>query len=230
MDKLLFCCASIDFELHQKTKLMKKLEYLLGLIAIAALIFQVAHVPGSGLLFTVAVTLLAIVYYPLGFARLNGIGFRKMFFKSSYKGISTWRIIGAIVAGMVISLMSVAILFKVQYWPGAEYNLQIGLMSSAIVLVFAVFKFLQNKEQFYKGVIVRLLIFGIVGIALYGLSPIDMERIKYGNHPEYLEAFEQYMQNPDDDELYRKMRIEQERIYLSDEDLEAFIKYIDSEQ
>ena len=81
---------------------MKLLEKILGVIIVIALIMKFAFIVGSNVLIVMAISLLSVIYYPMGFAFFNGIRLREILKKASYKGLSTWRILGAIGAGMAL--------------------------------------------------------------------------------------------------------------------------------
>lgn len=201
---------------------MKFLEKVMAVLIVIALFFKFFFIPGGGIIFTLSLTLLAILYYPFGVFLFTGIGFRKMFRKTSYQGISAWRIVGAIAAGFAFSTLSLGILFKIQLWPGAGVMLLSGLAFSLVVLIVAVAKFTRQQEAFYREIIARSLVFGLVGLLLYSLGPYGLERFQYRNHPQYLEALDRYLENPEDEALREQLRMEEMKVTMTEEEIEYY--------
>jgi len=203
---------------------MIKLEKILGVIALIGLILKLTLVTGGGTLLSLSLLTLACLYYPLGFALFNQIGFKKIFKKDSYKGLSALRIIGAIVAGMAISPICVGILFKIQNWTGADINLMAGLISTLIVMVVALFKYFKAKGEFYIGILKRIAIIGSLGLIFVCLSNLTIAKVRFRNHPDYIKAYEMYLDNPQDEQLRQKLHLEYLRATMSKEEVEIYLK------
>lgn len=203
---------------------MKNLERILAALIILALIFKYFLIPFGGVIITVSLTFLALLYYPVGVWLFNGVGFRQMFRKSSYKGLSAWRILGSVVVGFTLSVLSLAILFKVQLWPGSETMLLVGVTSSAVVLVVSLIRYFDKKELFYRRIITRTLVFGIIGAVLFLLGPYDLERVWFRDHPQYLEAIDRYLENPESETLRERMNLEHMKATMTQEELEYHLE------
>ena len=203
---------------------MIKLEKILGIIFLVGLIFKLTFITGASLLLTVSLLALACLYYPLGFAFFNQIGFRKILKKDSYKGLSKLRIIGAIVAGMSLSPICVGILYKIQNWTGANINLEIGLISTLIVLAIALFKYFKSKGEFYIRIFKRIAIIGSFGLIFLCLSNLTIAKIRFRNHPDYIKAYEMYLDNPQDEELRQKLHVEYLKATMSEEEVKMYLK------
>jgi len=85
---------------------MIKLEKILGVTVLISLIFKFALIPGGSFLLVLSLFILSCLYYPLGFALLNQIAFTKILKKDSYKGLTAFKIIGSIGAGMASLLFA----------------------------------------------------------------------------------------------------------------------------
>jgi hypothetical protein len=203
---------------------MRKLEIILGAIALMGLIMKFFLIPGGSALFVPALMLLATVYYLLGFALFNNIRFRGIFKKESYKGISAMHIIGAICTGFVLSVICVGILFKVQHYPGYVTYLIVGLIAVGIILIMSLLRFFKNRSPYYKQIFLRIAIWGILGLSLLVISESAMVRIQFRNHPDYIKAFEAYKANPQDEELKNKMDVEYLRATMSEEQFNYVMK------
>ena len=106
---------------------MKKLEIILGLIALIGILLKLLLIPGGGILLTLSLSMLAMCYY-LSFAFLNGIPLIEIFKKKSYENITPLKMIGVVGFGFALSAIAIGILFSLQFWPGARIQLQSGFV------------------------------------------------------------------------------------------------------
>ena len=204
---------------------MKKFEKIIGLVIIISLIMKLTLIPGGSILAAISLTTLACIYYPLGFAFFNDIRLSKIFKKDSYKGLTALRIIGAIGIGMGLAAICMGILFKIQHWPGADTNLISGLVTTVIILIIALIRFIKSKDNFYKRIFKRIAIIGGFGLILMFVSDLTITKIQFRNHPDYIKAYEEYIINPQDQELRKKMDIEYYRATMPKDDFEMYMKY-----
>ncbi|MFA6201440.1 MAG: hypothetical protein WC679_13645 [Bacteroidales bacterium] len=204
---------------------MKKPEIILVVITLIALFMKYLLIPWGSSITSVTMILLSLFYFPFGFAFLNKIPLRKIFKKDAYKGITTMRMIGSIGVGMSLSAIYIGILFKLNSWPGANHDLIVGLATLVIILVIALFRKAKLKEANYFFMFSRIVILSILGI-IFLISPnLPIERIRYGNHPAYIKALENYLNHPDNPELKEKEHTEYLRATLSKEDFDMYLKY-----
>ncbi|HRZ42067.1 MAG TPA: hypothetical protein P5228_05120 [Bacteroidales bacterium] len=208
---------------------MKKLEKILGLVIIIALLLKLVLIPGGSILTVISLTILACIYYPLGFAFFNGIRLRAIFKKDSYKGVSALRIIGAIGLGMGLAAICIGILFKLQHWPGGDTNLIAGLVTTLIILIIALIKYLKSKSDYYKLIFSRIAIIGGFGLILAILPESTITKIQFRNHPDYIKAYEDYLKNPQNEELRKKEDVEYHRATMSDEEFDMYMKYLQNQ-
>ena len=145
---------------------MKKTELFLASLALIALVLKLAHLPGSNFILVISLSCLAMLYFYLGFALFNQIPFRKIVKKESYQGVGTWRIIGAIGAGIAFSQTLVGILFKLLHWQGALLLLQVGLISIALLAIIGFIRYAKSKAAFYSNLFTRVAILSSFGILL----------------------------------------------------------------
>jgi hypothetical protein len=209
---------------------MKTLEKIIGIAFVISLILRFNLIPGNGILTVFPLTILACIYNPLGFAFFNNIKLRKVFRKESYKGISTLRIIGAICAGIALSAICTGTLFRLQHYPGGEINLLSGLICTLIVLIIALIKFYKNKSEFYSRIFKRIAIIGGFGLILAITPDITIAKIQFRNHPDYINALENYNNNPQSQELWQKKDWEYRRATMSEKDFEYYKKTIEKQK
>jgi len=201
---------------------MIKLEKFLGIAAVIGLILKLIGIPGSMILLILTLGTLAFLYYPFGFALFNRIGFRQIFKKKSYEGLSALRIIGSIGAGMAFSVVCSGILFKTLHWPGADFMLINGLVPTLIVLIIALIKYFKTKGKFYIGILKRTAIIGTLGLLFVFTSSLTFVKIRFRNHPDYIKAYEMYLNNPEDEELLQKLNREYLKTKEDKEEVEMY--------
>jgi hypothetical protein len=149
---------------------MKIFEKIVGLLGLLALILKFNHLPGGSVLFVLSLGTLATFYIYLSFALFNNLKLKDLFKKETYLGISKYRIIGSVITGFSLSMLLVGILFSIQHWPGAIFNLASGLVVAFIIFLVAFLKHLKNNTYFYKNILLRLSIFGGIGLTLLILN------------------------------------------------------------
>jgi len=189
---------------------MRRLElYVLPIVALVGLLIYFLDWPYGNELIIISLFGLSCLYFYFGFAIFNKISFRKIFKKESYKGISVWRIIGAICTGISISILLLGVMFKIFRWPFGNQLLIIGVNFLNVVFIIGFFKIIKEKRSFYQRLMVRVVFFGLLGYLFIFLSDYTFLELKYKNHPDYIEAVKRLDQDPENLEL----RQEEERAY-----------------
>jgi len=109
---------------------------------------------------------LSCLYYILGFALFNNIPARKIFKADSYKGIGTLRILIAIGTGIPLSILTIGFMFSILSYPMAKTLLVVGIVLMAIIITLALIRNAQEKNQFYRNITLRCLVFLIIAVIL----------------------------------------------------------------
>lgn len=143
---------------------MRKLEIILIIGAVVGLLLSLFNVPLNSLIVSVFFIGLGLLYFYLGFALLNGIRFRNILKAESYKGVGPWRIAIAIGTGIALSNLTMGFMFSILSYPMAETLLTFGMVLAAIMIILALIKNARDKNQFYRNIILRCLVFLIIGV------------------------------------------------------------------
>lgn len=184
---------------------MKKTETILGLLVFIGIGLKLAHINGANILLLFTLLTLSFIYYFFGFAIFNNISLRGIFKRNSYKDTNALKIIGAIACGISLSTTLIAILFKLQFWPGSKMMLIIGLLSLLLILIISIVFYLIKKSVFYVNIFKRIAIYGTLGVILY-LTPSDtMIDIIYRNDKEYAELFKKSLKEPLNNEVREEL-------------------------
>lgn len=192
---------------------MKKTELILILLALIALIMKLMYLPGSLILIVLSLSSLSLFYFYLGFAFFNGIRFRKILKRESYKGISTQRIIIGIGTGFVLNIAAIGVLFKIQSYSGASMILLISLFGLGILMIFSVIKMRENTDNYYANIFKRVASFGAICVFFIAMPSKTWLDLNYPNNPEYVQAILEVEANPNDQELQDKVKEENEKMY-----------------
>lgn len=182
---------------------MKKIEIILIIFFVIAVILRFLHIPASGVLTVISLSALAELYFLLSFPLLNNIGFRKLFKKETYSDIEIKRIALSVVIGVFgFSTVIIGILFKVMFWKGGGIQLVAGLIFMTIVFVIISFFYIKEKTGFYKNTLIRFLIIAFIGMLMFLTPKTKIVDIIYGKN-EYSEALKDVMLYPENNE-YRQ--------------------------
>ncbi|RYJ43197.1 hypothetical protein [Flavobacterium beibuense] len=179
---------------------MKKAELILAILILTGIVLSVLHLPGGAMLLVLTMPVLSMMYLCLGFALLNGIPLKN----ESYKGLSTMRIVGSVLSGIVFSIALIGILFVWMMWPGASVMLLSSIAGLLIMLIVVLIKYFTKKNLFYRNMLIRIAVIGIPVLLLFA-DPSLAGKIKYGNNPELIQAIQEAEANPENEELWRKV-------------------------
>lgn len=183
---------------------MKKAELLIGGLCLLTILMSLIPVPGSVLWSSLTFFTMAFMYFYLGFALLNNIGFKQIFKKKSYAGMSALRLLGTIGAGISLVITLLGILFYLNIWPGAQIMLTFGISGIILVSIVCFFKHYKTSAKVYKNLLIRNAIIGGFGLLFTIIPDILIVDIKFRNQPAYLAAFKAAMADPNNSELWRK--------------------------
>jgi len=192
---------------------MRKIEFILGTFSLIAITLKLLQVSGGDVLSMWVLSALSLFYYLISFAYFNDIKLRNIFKKESYKVTNAKKIIGAIGLGFALSATVIGCLYKLQFYFGADTNLLIGLVTLLIILIIAIIFYFRNKTNFYVKIFKRIFIIGGLGLILYLTPHTTLVNIYYRNYPDYANALNKAMSNPDDNELWKKVDEEKQKMY-----------------
>jgi hypothetical protein len=186
---------------------MKKLEKVL-LVAIAlTAIINLFGFPGTALLVTISYCLLAFVYMAIGISSLGKLGVGLIITKTSFEYASEnsispsnkrsnnaafdpvgWKQkIVLLLVCYCLSVMVLAVLFRINYWQSSSVLLTFGILQSAIVFIPILIKQIGKPSLFYRQLLLRISVFSLVCILLLMLPASFFTDIKYRNNPEMSE-------------------------------------------
>lgn len=140
---------------------MKKTEIILLIVLLLTIVLHLFHAPWSGILLAIAMLSLSMFYYIFGFTMLNN----KILKNSIHK--TTYRILFAVGIGWTFSVVFIGALFKLEHLPYANYITLVGLISSCLIIGFALFLTLKVKSIYFIQILLRAVIIASGGLIIF---------------------------------------------------------------
>ncbi len=169
--------------------------------------------PGLNSLMLYFTTLLAIFYLWLGFFIFTRTMPLDLLDPRRRAQFNPFIISSSIVMGVVYSYTFIAILFGFLFYSGMMFMLG---SSFILVLVTTALLYFYDKQkpvpswymrQLYK----RSILFGAISFILW-VTPVDTRlEILFRDHPEFIEAYQHYRENPEDERAIERLREERSR-------------------
>ncbi|MBV6483895.1 MAG: hypothetical protein KFKLKKLM_00356 [Flavobacteriales bacterium] len=204
---------------------MRLTEKILITLAVIIAVLKFIFIPGSGVFMVFVFCLLSSLYFYFGFALFNNIRLRHIFKKDSYANVSKSRIIGGIALGLSLSFAVIGFLFKAQRWPGTSFHLIISIISGVIILIISLIKFFKTKANYYKNALIRIVISTSISILILVIPNLTFVKIRFRNHPKYIEVYERYIKDPSNIDLSNELWLEYKRATLDDVEFKQFLEF-----
>lgn len=197
---------------------MKIVEKIIIVLVVFSLIMKINIMHGGGLLLVISLSTLACIYFPLGIMLFNAISLKDAINREAYKEVTRLKMFLSIVLGMGMAAICMGIMFKMLQWPLPNINLIAGITLLLIVLLIAVIRIRKSDANYFSRIVKRIVIIGIVGILFICTPYLTIEKIRFRNHPEYINAYEKHLKDPGNKELKKKVRLEHDRAIYSNEE------------
>ena len=191
---------------------MGKFEKIMLAIAFTAIVLTLQQIEGGAFLLFITALLLSLLYFPFGFLMIHRIRLKNITKSESYQDIKRGELLIAVFAGIAFSSIWIGILYKLLRYQGSQFMLLSGLIPLAILFVFTIVKYSQTKAALYKNILLRIVIFGTIGLVLIMTSDLSIVRYQYRKHPDYIKAYELYSANPTDPALKQNLSNEYRKI------------------
>lgn len=199
---------------------MKRLEKILIVLSIISLIMMFNQYQGSTWMLMISLTLLACIYFPLGFLFFSQIGVRQLF-KGALRNAKAVNLLSAFFVGLGVSNLCMGILFRFLHFPGGNEMLIAGLAIAVIMLIVTIIRYYKTRNAEITLSISRLAAFSIASLALLFTSSRTLLSIQYRNYPRYVDAYLKYMDNPTP-ETARERDLEHYRMILTPEEFKRY--------
>ncbi len=183
---------------------MKIAEKTLIVLALIGLILNL--VSNTGVIFILAMSSLAVLYFYTSFALFNDVPLKGILKKASYESTNKKRVSLSFAAGIGLSMICIGTLFKLMLWPTWEVQLMGGLLVLAVVGAISTFFYLRSKAAFYTALYTRLALFGLVAVILYFIPGEALVDVYFRNETEeYRALHKRLLENPNDEDARQRM-------------------------
>lgn len=182
---------------------MKRAEKIIAALALLGISMNLLLIHGGGLVTILSLSSLSCFYFYLSFAFFNDVRLRNIRKADAFKDISRNRVIGAIALGLALGMDITGLLFHFQSYPGAQFNLIIGLIAISIIGIVALIKYVKNRLVYYTKIFKRIAIYGGLSIIILCIPKSAWIDIKYRNHPTYRDALEKAIADPNNPKLWK---------------------------
>lgn len=169
--------------------------------------------PDSNFMLLVATTILSTYYLWFGFFIFNKLKPQDLLNKTVVRSLKPFQVYVSIIMGIIVSYALIAILVGFFFYPVMQ-----SVLISAFLVIGAFTAFLilyqlikKQKPNYFQRFYYRAAIFIFV-LALLWLPPLEKRlNILFRHYPEFIEAYLDCRENPDDEEARDKLREERSR-------------------
>lgn len=193
--------------------IMRRIEVIFLIIIFIGVVLSFIGIPGGSALFILTGLIFSLIYFIFSVFLMNDGTIKTMFKKGFLSEKSTIEIVLPIFTGFVLSITIISILFRFSFWPSSKRIFFTGFLPLLPILIFSVIKFLNDKNDFFKKMIIRLSIIGSIVFVIYLIPETKLFEIKYRQYPDYIEAFKYLRENPGDFEAIERFNTEEEKMW-----------------
>lgn len=166
-----------------------KFEKTLLFSFLVGLVLRLLHWPGGSLIIILSLGLMAIFYFPFAF----------LFFKD-YE-TKKQNLLFSILSGLAFSFVPIGVMFKFQFWRGANDYLSLGAFFSLIIFLFCLVmskKVSQELRRYYNCILRRSITLILISLILLIVPSATLIKINYWNDPHLAKLKQQHYLNPGD--------------------------------
>ncbi len=194
-------------------KLINKLEKAGGIFVIAIWFLWLWKGPVLNFSLLFSTTLLSIYYLWFGFFLFHKIQPLEILHQHIRRAITPFGIFSSILLGVLMSYGLIGILFGIFFYPGMHFMINSsGIFLIAFTIYIAIYQIRTKKNQnLCRGYYFRIIILLVFLIALR-LAPVE-KRLEffYRDYPGFVDAYLEYRENPDDEQVLERLRVERSR-------------------
>ena len=180
------------------------MERIFIVLSAMGITFKILHYPGASPLFIIGLGALATLYFiMMHVPDKNESGETDVHSKDNM-------FIGIVVkvGGIALSVAVIGMLFKIQFYPGGEFMLLIGVIALIAMGGLALYKFSQSRSIHLRDMLVRFVIIGSLAATLYAIPNETLFTWSYPNNPEYVKAMINTLSDPENREFQIQENIE----------------------
>lgn len=193
--------------------LINKFEKASLVTVLVILAIRVWLGPESNFILLVATTILSTYYLWFGFFIFNKLKPQDLLNKTVVRSIKPFRVYVSIIMGIVVSYALIAILAGFFFYPVMHTILLSALLALVAFTGFlAVYQLIKKiKPDYFSRFYYRAAIYAFL-LALLYVPPLEQRlEVLFRHHPDFIEAYLDCHNNPDDEEAREKLREQRSR-------------------
>ncbi|MFO7979006.1 MAG: hypothetical protein R6U64_10135 [Bacteroidales bacterium] len=194
--------------MKERMTLINKTERLGGLVVLVLIAARILIGPEMNVALRLSLTLLAVFYMWFGFFIFNRTGLTDLITRKRNLRLNPFRITSSIIMGLLYSFCMISLIFSFYFLRGM--HVLIGLSTVLVVvatLLMGTYQWIHKAEAAYiRQFYLRSALFAILGFAFLATPLQTRLEVLYGNHPDFVEAYMNYYQNPREEQAIENLR------------------------
>lgn len=161
----------------------------------------------------VMLVMLAIYYMWFGFFLFNNVTHEQLISKHERTRFNLFNISSSIIMGVVYSFTVISVMFALFFYARMDMMLGIAFFLVFLSLVFSFFydKHYHVDKKYITQFYIRSAAYGVICLFLL-VTPVEKRlEVIFHNHPEFIEAYKAYRENPDDPQAENELRRQRNR-------------------
>ncbi len=189
---------------------IKRIELVTLFIILSLIIFRIFAGMQLHVLLRVFLVLIAIFYMWSGFFLFTGMSIKDLFNERKRNELSPKKVTSSISAGFIYSLSFIAIIHSIDFYRGMQILAGIAFSLNLFIVGFILFLWIRKKgiSKFNQQFFIRstVLVFFFASVLL---TPVETKlNVLYKDHPRFIEAYTEYIDDPEDPEKLNILREE----------------------
>ncbi len=189
---------------------MRKFEKPIGVVIVLLVLYSLFFGFEINLYVTLRIGLIVVCIFYLwfGFFLFNRINFEDLLKKEVIRKLNVFKVSAGITMGVVYSFCTLAIMFSIYFYAGMNTLLGIAIIAliSATALIGIYNTLNMPMQKFYNQFYRRSLVIGVFLLFIWFFPVEKRLSALYKNYPEFIEAYTNYQENPDDKKAEQKLR------------------------
>lgn len=161
----------------------------------------------------VMLVLFSIYYLWFGFFLFNNVTHEQLLSRQERSRFNLFNISSSIIMGVVYSFTVISVMFALFFYSRMDMMLGIAFFLVFLSLVFSFFydKYYKVDKKYLTQFYIRSAAYGVICLFLL-VTPVEKRlEVIFHNHPEFIEAYKNYLENPDDVEAENELRRQRNR-------------------
>ncbi len=193
--------------------MMKRIER--AAIGIVSLMIVLRLILGTNVnvVLMVSLVLLAIYYLWFGVLLFNNVEFHQLFSKYKNPKFNVFKISSSIIMGLIYSFSTLSVMFALYFYSNMNFMLGFAFVLIFLSVVFIVFfnRLKKAEKSYLYQFYIRSAAYGIICLFLL-ITPVEKRlEVLFRDHPEFVEAYKNHLENPDDPEAEEELRKQRNR-------------------